>query len=124
MAITILVLTHSAHMLPARQNGAIILSNQPAYELPPDSWYILLADISVPAGTCWLRCSSWYILLADRYVPAGTSYKLADLFQLAGFKLPTTFFNICAKWLKYCGDVSEQMNSDLVTSSAEVLARG
>ncbi len=33
-------------------------------------------------------------------LPAGISFPLADLYQLADFKPPTTFSNVLAKWLK------------------------
>ncbi len=69
-----------ANLLPARQDGAIIL---------PASQHM------------------------NHHLPAGISYQLANMYQLASFKPPTTFFNICAKWLKYCGGMyKEQVWND------------
>ncbi len=39
------------------------------------------------------------------HLPAGRISQLADLYQLAGFKPPPTYYNILAKWLQYCWDV-------------------
>ncbi len=43
------------------------------------------------------------------YESPSVSYKQTDLYQLTYFKPPKKFFNSWAKWLKYCGDVYEQV---------------
>ncbi len=36
----------------------------------------------------------------NHHLPAGTIYQLLDLYQLAGFKHQSTFFDILDKWVK------------------------
>ncbi len=61
MAIQILLPVRYANLLPARQDGSIIL---------PASQHMI------------------------RHLPAGISYQLTDVYYLASFKPPITFFNI------------------------------
>ncbi len=72
MVIQILLPIQYAKLLPAQQDGAIIL---------PASQHM------------------------NHHLPAGISYQLTDLYQQAGFKLPTILFNSLAIWLKCYGDV-------------------
>ncbi len=46
---------------------------------------------------------SWYII--------PVSYQLTDWYQLAGFKLATTFCNVWANVMKYSGNVTEQVET-------------
>ncbi len=56
----------------------------------------------------------------NQHLPAGRIYQVTDIYQLAGFKSPTAFFNIKAKKLIYCGGVLKQL-SELRTQKSELV---